>query len=270
MKTQLMFLWTDVFIKEFYMAQNTVSKHTQVRSVGYVLFISSLILFGAVFVDNRLADGAMSHLAGLLNYPSIFGGEKWASILDFNQLRPINLSTSKGYVSVKSSPSRPEASPVVIENTTVAPDPKQIEENMLWLARCILSETNRPEEMKLVAWVIRNRYETKYHGMRTYRDVVLEPFQFSAFNPGYSSRNYYSSLKRTSKAFRWKDALNIAADVLNAPVAERPFHLKTRHFYSEISMPGRVQPNWASGRIPVYLNSGNISSDRFRFYRDII
>ncbi len=36
---------------------------------------------------------------------------------------------------------------------------KKIDNETLWLARCIYSETKRPEEQELVAWVVRNRVE---------------------------------------------------------------------------------------------------------------
>ena len=42
--------------------------------------------------------------------------------------------------------------------------PEMIDNETLWLARAIFSETKRPEEQILVAWVIRNRVETGYRG----------------------------------------------------------------------------------------------------------
>lgn len=126
-----------------------------------------------------------------------------------------------------------------------------VTEDVLWLARCIYSETKRPEEQELVAWVIRNRVETGYRGETTYEGVVLDPYQFSAFNAGSRMRRHYTSLTPASSAAGWERALEIAFNVFHAPAAERPFAQTTRHFYSEQSMVGRRQPAWANGKTPV-------------------
>jgi len=142
-------------------------------------------------------------------------------------------------------------------------------EDVLWLARCIYSETKRPDEQELVAWVVRNRVETRYRGSRSYQDVVLDPWQFSAFNGNSAKRVYYSSLQETSRARGWATALQIAYDVVNAPAYERPFPTKTRHFYSERSMIGQSKPHWAVGKRPVSLDR-QIDPRRFRFYSEIM
>ena len=91
-----------------------------------------------------------------------------------------------------------------VDTRKITPLPVQklgtIDRETLWLARCVYSETNRPEEMELVAWTIRNRVETRYRGQSTYRGTVLDPFQFSAFNPGSSKRRHYLNLDPTSSA----------------------------------------------------------------------
>ena len=56
-----------------------------------------------------------------------------------------------------------------------APAPEVIDTETLWLARCIYSETKRPAEQELVAWVLRNRVETGYRGQTTYESTVLDP-----------------------------------------------------------------------------------------------
>lgn len=146
---------------------------------------------------------------------------------------------------------------------------ENIKEDVLWLARCIYSETKRADEQELVAWVVRNRVETRYRGARTYREVVLDPWQFSAFNRNNPKRRHYSALTEISRARGWTTALQIAYDVVNAPAYERPFPTKTRHFYSERSMVGRSQPNWAVGQRPVSLDR-QIDPRRFRFYSEIL
>ena len=147
---------------------------------------------------------------------------------------------------------------------------KQLDSETLWLARCIYSETKRPEEQELVAWVIRNRVETGYRGQRTFRDVVLDPYQFSAFNPGTRTRAKYARLTAYSKAAGWQKALRIAHEVRRMPASLRPFSNTTRHFYSARSMKGRRAPAWAHGQAPVKpLRNFAVDAQRFRFFENI-
>ena len=148
---------------------------------------------------------------------------------------------------------------------------KTLDHETLWLARCIFSETKQPREQELVAWVVRNRVETAYRGKRTYRDVILDPYQFSAFNPGNRMRTFYASLGPDSKVPGWRTAMTIAYGVRSAdPVRHRPFPVKTRHFYSELSMVGQAHPEWAAGLNPVLPQRDYpIDARRFRFYADI-
>lgn len=139
---------------------------------------------------------------------------------------------------------------------------------VLWLARVIYSETKRPEEQELVAWVVRNRMETQYRGRSTYQQVVLDPWQFSAFNRNAPKRAHYSKLTVESQAAGWQTAIEIANAVANAPAQARPFGPETRHFYSEISMVGRSHPAWANGKRPVSLDR-QIDPRRFRFFSHI-
>lgn len=148
--------------------------------------------------------------------------------------------------------------------------PEQIDSETLWLARCIYSETKRPQEQALVAWVIRNRVETSFRGQHSYRDVVLDPYQFSAFNRGSAKRKHYSSLTPTSKVPGWQRALSIAHYVRLADSQTRPFPNKTRHFYSERSMRGGKAPAWAKGTAPVDLAKvAQVDERRFRFYNGV-
>jgi hypothetical protein len=140
--------------------------------------------------------------------------------------------------------------------------------DVIWLARAIYSETKRPDEQELVAWVIRNRVETRYRRASTYREVVLDPWQFSAFNRDAPRRAHYLSLREESHSAGWHKALEVAKRVYSAPAEERPFSLKTRHFYSERSMVGRSFPEWAEGKRPVALDR-EIDPRRFRFFANI-
>ena len=149
--------------------------------------------------------------------------------------------------------------------------PVDIEEPTLWLARAIYSETKLPHEQELVAWVVRNRVETAYRGKNTYREVVLDPYQFSAFNPGSSKRPMLRRLGPETPLPRWRQALWVARYVRHAGEAYRPFSVETRHFYSERSMKGRPVPYWADGSrfVPAGRRGYSVEERRFRFYKQI-
>jgi hypothetical protein len=142
-----------------------------------------------------------------------------------------------------------------------------VDNETLWLARVIYSETKRADEQELVAWTVRNRVETSYRGKGTYQAVVLDPWQFSAFNPG-PKRTHYSRLNTGTKAAGFQTAIKIANKVRHADANIRPFDQTTRHFYSERSMVGRKHPAWAVGKTPVQV-PGNIDPKRFRFFANI-
>ncbi|TDI76874.1 MAG: hypothetical protein E2O84_01870 [Bacteroidetes bacterium] len=149
--------------------------------------------------------------------------------------------------------------------------PNQVDEETLWLARAIFSETKRPGEQVLVAWVIRNRVETGYRKKNTYETVVLDPYQFSAFRRGTALRSFYSSLNALSDMPGWQTALRIAYDIRHMDKEYRPFSELTRHFYSQRSMKTALSPAWANGKIPVEFKNGfkTVDEDRFRFFEGI-
>jgi hypothetical protein len=164
-----------------------------------------------------------------------------------------------------------EYMPVVTASQEAAVETEQlaVTDDVLWLARVIYSETKRPYEQELVAWVVRNRVETQYNGVQTYEDAVLAPWQFSAFNHNAPKRVHYVGLDENSDAAGWQTAIEIAAEVIDAPAYERPFAQTTRHFYSEVSMVGRSHPAWASGQRPVALDR-EVDERRFRFFSNIL
>jgi len=149
--------------------------------------------------------------------------------------------------------------------------PEQIDSETLWLARVIFSETKRADEQALVAWVVRNRVDTRYRGRNTYEGVVLDPYQFSAFRPGSEKGVFYAGLHPQSRVPGWQTALKIAHSVRYADPDHRPFSSRTRHFYSQRSMTGTAAPSWAQGVAPVSIGYESIEVDerRFRFYEDI-
>ncbi len=157
------------------------------------------------------------------------------------------------------------------ESSALLPPPADLEKPTLWLARAIYSETKLPHEQELVAWVVRNRVETAYRGNRTYRETVLDPYQFSAFNPGASKRALYMRLQPEVPLPRWRQALWVARYVRHAAPAYRPFSIETRHFYSERSMRGRAVPYWADGSrfVAPDRNRYVVDERRFRFFKQI-
>ena len=158
---------------------------------------------------------------------------------------------------------------VSVKSTEFASE--DVKEDVLWLARCIYSETKRADEQELVAWVVRNRVETGYRGQWTYEGVVLDPFQFSAFNRTSTKRYFYSNLSTESDVVGWSTALRVAYQVRTDAGSRRPFSLTTRHFFSERSMTGRRHPSWAHGLTPIGIDGPyDVPEDRFRFYEGIL
>lgn len=145
--------------------------------------------------------------------------------------------------------------------------PMEMDE-VIWLARCIYSESNLPHEQEHIAWVVRNRVDTQYRG-ETYREVILEPLQFSLFNTNTPRRTYILGLNQNSRYKHWQKALSIAADVYEAAPSERPFSVETRHFYSPVSMKGKSAPDWAKGVDPLNSADYGIDADRFLFFEEI-
>jgi hypothetical protein len=160
------------------------------------------------------------------------------------------------------------ASSTPSSSSALAPPPA-LDEQTLWLARAMYSETKLPHEQELVGWVIRNRVETQYRGNATYRETVLDPYQFSAFNPGSSHRSFLFGLSPDTPIPSWQQALWTAHYVRHANEVHRPFSIKTRHFFSEQSMPNRQAPFWANHRRFVSPRFSTVDEERFRFYEEI-
>jgi hypothetical protein len=134
-----------------------------------------------------------------------------------------------------------------------------------WLTRAIVSETNNKGEMEYLAWVIRNRVEAGWRGEDTYKGVILDPWQFSAFNRNSGKRSYFMEMTRETTPFkaRWNQAQRVARKVLVADRSQAPFSASTTHFYSPVSMRGAA-PSWAWKLREVKVAS--VNSQRFRFF----
>ena len=148
-----------------------------------------------------------------------------------------------------------------------------------WLARMLISETNRTEEMEYIAWVARNRVENPRFP-NTYQGVIQHPYAFSAFNYNMPHRTYFSTIlfdgdaqngqliskfKYTTHELR-ETALQISYDVMFAQHKDRPFSEHVTHFYSPVSMSGGLdhRPSWAH----VYneIDVPSVEDNRFQFF----
>ena len=136
----------------------------------------------------------------------------------------------------------------------------------IWLARALYSETDHPLEMHYVAWVIRNRIELEYNGASTYREAILAPYQFSAFNTAERRAELLTLDAGTKGNLLWSFALQVAIDVRQADDEERLLPQNTTHFYSQISMPkDKPHPDWRWHMSQVHVSE--VSSYRFRFFQ---
>jgi len=137
------------------------------------------------------------------------------------------------------------------------------ERRVRWMTRALVSETNNTGEMRYLAWVIRNRVERSWRGQDTYKGVILDPYQFSAFNRGRSTRAFFMEMTSENTPFgsRWHEARRIASDVILAERDEKAF--SATHFYSPVSMK-TAAPKWAWTLKEIEVAS--VDSDRFRFF----
>lgn len=161
------------------------------------------------------------------------------------------------------------------------------EENILWLARCLFTETYRADEQIYVGWCIRNRVETGYKGT-SYEGVVLSPYQFSAFNPNFRRRQENMTRPVNFNDKTWRTSLASAEIVVEAAPEDNPFIAAgsanptlVRHYFSPVSMlPGkytlRVDPNTNYGMqfVPNWFEPSKevmtpVTGRRFRFFERI-
>lgn len=138
------------------------------------------------------------------------------------------------------------------------PDPTDLD----WLALCLVTESNRPDEWSAIAQVIENRRRTGHWGS-TYKSVVLAPMQFSAFNvltgsrgdvrpETLGSRVFERLAKEESPLLLMHSAIWVYRAVrLIAPgtieTIYPPITPATLHYYSPVGMrPVGSAPFWAA------------------------
>ncbi len=142
-----------------------------------------------------------------------------------------------------------------------SPDAQEI----LWLARIVYSESKTREEQIMVAWVVRNRVETKYRGADTYKEVANDPSQFSGLTVVDAHMKTIRGLDYgDTKNKSWTDAISIARAVYFAEDTLRPIAQSVRHFYS----PGAVlrDPSWATSKKPAMVLRNTNGAIQFAFY----
>lgn len=143
-----------------------------------------------------------------------------------------------------------------------------------WLALCLVTESNRPDEWPHIAQVIENRRATGRWG-DTYRDVILAPKQFSAFNDYTKVRNprltsdefgmqhcFYEIAKEQSDVLLMRAAAFVSLDdaVWSGEISRTTFH-----YWSPVSMvPKGRKPAWTEDAKRVYTPNG-VDPERFVF-----
>lgn len=157
-----------------------------------------------------------------------------------------------------------------------------------WAGLCALTETNRVEEQECVLWVIRNRVESPRFP-NTYEGVILQPKQFSAFNPYTTGavRSHWPPEMRQAYAERVFDdvsgyrcrlllaSVHLAEKVLNLPrhpprqeetlEPDNGLSSDVLHYYSPVSMePPGSAPAWAKSAKRLFTPAG-INPRRFVF-----
>lgn len=147
-----------------------------------------------------------------------------------------------------------------------------------WLALCLVTESNRPEEWPYIAQVIENRRKTGRWG-DSYRSVVLAPMQFSAFNP-WTKRHAVDNfpnlhmfvLVATNESilFLMRAAAFVAEnDERTGMSFSLVISAATLHYYSPLSMkPPGNKPAWAASAKRLYTPTG-VDPERFVFAESV-
>lgn len=155
-----------------------------------------------------------------------------------------------------------------VSAATASAGTAEISEEILWFARAIYSETKKAEEQTLVAWVIRNRVESKYFP-DTYKEVVLQQGQFSGLHATDKQFATNIAIGYEDASPSWDSALSIARAVYFADPILRPLPAGVTHFYSPISVSRT--PSWAAATKPAHeVRDPATNTVRFAFYADIM
>lgn len=150
-----------------------------------------------------------------------------------------------------------------------------------WLALCLCTESNRPEEWPAIAQVIENRRRTGRWGS-TYKSVVLARKQFSAFNKFTEAGNRYHEETTFSAVvvgignvvLLMRAAGLVAESELGAGLSPQDWSSavsgETLHYFSPVSMkPAGSRPPWAAQAKRLYTPAG-IDPERFVFAEGVL
>lgn len=124
-----------------------------------------------------------------------------------------------------------------------------------WLSLCLASESNQPHEFRYIAYAIRNRVIGRNRFPNTFRDVILQRYQFSYFNP-WTGQNvldddeiYKVALQGYAGQIleRYRDLLEYGSHLMVSPSYQdiewnAPFSLDVLHYYSPVSMKPKFKP----------------------------
>lgn len=126
-----------------------------------------------------------------------------------------------------------------------------------WLGLLLRSESDQPHEWIPLAWVVRNRVEEaggRYPA--AYRDVILQPKQFSYFNAfiGLDPATTYDRARAgyAGDSVLWPDndlrfAEQCAMAIMAAPRWQAPFSARVYTFWAPAAMkPAGSDPSWAT------------------------
>lgn len=137
---------------------------------------------------------------------------------------------------------------------------------IVWTTRAILSETKQPEQMVLIGNVIRNRMDLSYRGKTSVKQIILDPYQFSAFNPNRSSRSRYIRLSQEHVPDSvWQAAWTAARFVMQSPRKALPFRDKcVTHFVHPDAL--LQVPRWT--RVMEQVRLGDVERPDISFFRN--
>lgn len=123
-----------------------------------------------------------------------------------------------------------------------------------WLKLGMASETNLVHEFKYIGWCIKSRVIGRNRFPNTYRDVILQPKQFSYFNP-WTGQDVLDDTELYNLALQGYAGKILKANegileygarvIINSNWWDAPFGLDVTHYYSPISMvPKFKPPSW--------------------------
>lgn len=141
-----------------------------------------------------------------------------------------------------------------------------------WVGLCLVTESNLMHEWGYIAWVIRNRVDSGRF-KHSYEQVILQPWQFSAFNKWTTMKDKADPMtvfRLMSRGYYWSErlfhAVDVAREVIHADRdMEAPFSINVCHYWSPVSMrPPGSAPKWKDDAKRLFTPEG-VDPNRFVF-----